>query len=995
MKKSYRTKPAPATPSDTADTKAPVAGDSQASDPDAQLKKLCVDAAARYAASASTGGAPTTSAVPAVWVSVARMAAAVCVVVQVAVGSLAAYLNDLGQQTKRANIADVQVCLQKRRGKRDADETEIWGVIVDVDVEVDDALAAHIEAGNPMPTCVWRTEHGFKGAWAFDRAVDKATFERIAKQFTLAVPGGDPRSWSVAQLQRLPSCWKSCPDGVRDVDFPAVQTNPVPLQVAAAWTTTLPKLVARAITGTLTLTPGERTIVEDYLVEIGIPAPDEPGHALYSACPLKADHSSKSCFVNRREDGSIHVHCLSGHGGEGAKDWNEHSLFALATGRALPEGHIDPVRDIPVTWAGEALVRHKLRAEFSASHDIDQRVQAGAELWQLARAEYDVARWLRAAAKHGLKIAIEATTEQFLDVYAERLRGIDRAGPFRPYYDEGQQGLRLILTRGSSVAVRTKGDTLTERAHLHEWCATAIHTIVVAIASEDGGKVIVAEPGFERAGHSIWNKALAGYPACLVVLGLARLRVYELPIAFVQDDWSVESKTKLLTGVRVVRIDGDASFDTVQFFIGLFQQGRLPVMTDADVRRLVMALASPLLRHIAPGLLGVYWLIGPPGAGKDLLAELLGDIWRVAAGGRVKVKFDVSITDDLEHKRSFFAAGSAVYGRIKEAGKRVGMIDQIIRFAGTDQVPARGMCLDEIEVPNTFTYIADSAEDLPDRREISRRTVVINVSAVDDKVVSLGDLRADVLAHAVDIIANLKAIVETKSPEWFLNRKNTGARPVIPVALAELFDVELPQVVGRNLEDLFDAMWDYISTKACGTEGQEQQQKARDKDGKEVKAFANYRLSHLVETMRTKIGVQGLFKDFGTPRSIVLALQREADYGRHKLPYLRVEVHGTPHAFKLVKDRRNFVFEPELTFCNTLGIQPLGPACPSGGTTTAAGGSAATSPGSSAPSPAPSGAGCPASADDPDAGTGAAAFNSAGPCRISIASLLGADDGKS
>ena len=43
------------------------------------------------------------------------------------------------------------------------------------------------------------------------------------------------------------------------------------------------------------------------------------------------------------------------------------------------------------------------------------------------------------------------------------------------------------------------------------------------------------------------------------------------------------------------------------------------------------------------------------------------------------------------------------------------------------------------------------------------------------------------------------------------------------------------------------------------------------------------------------------------------------------MPYVRVEHGGRAYAFKLVRENRNFILEPELKFCDAMGIAPIGP----------------------------------------------------------------------
>jgi hypothetical protein len=107
-----------------------------------------------------------------------------------------------------------------------------------------------------------------------------------------------------------------------------------------------------------------------------------------------------------------------------------------------------------------------------------------------------------------------------------------------------------------------------------------------------------------------------------------------------------------------------------------------------------------------------------------------------------------------------------------------------------------------LNIPNTFVYVADSVEDLPERREISRRTVTINVEPVADTS-DRGEVTAAIVARAPDIIASLLRTVEAKPIEFYVKYPNTSTRPVLPVALADVFGTTLPDVTGASLRELF------------------------------------------------------------------------------------------------------------------------------------------------------------------------------------------------
>lgn len=869
---------------------------------------------------------PAAAQSPTVYLSLAPMAATECVSVAVPIQHVAQYLNAVGQDCAAAGIADVQVWIQRRKGKRKEDPAELHGVIIDIDEPHKDLLAVIGDIAAPVPNVIWQTANGWRAAYVFSKPVDAPMFERIGRQLTLALPGGDPSSWLITQGQRLPVAIKTTPAGPQPVTFTARMTNPVPLDVAA-WRPEFPPRLARLVVGAACLTVPEREVVEAHLEEIGIPAPAEPGREMYDACPVEQEHDTRCCYVNRADDGRIWAVCLGGHEGAGQMSWSEVHLFVAATERQVAGIALDAVRDIPPTWAGVEFLAERLGEGFKDVKFRDRLVEAGVETWKLARAQDDFESWVRRAEKVADGKTVESPTlEDFLAVTEERLRGLRRGGCFAVYYDTGVAMLRLYQPDGSAIDIRVKADTLNPQTHAHEFMASLAYAIKVVVVEKEKNEVIAWDKKIDRAFVSEFNKALSGHRGCLRALGFPKLKIYELPVAFVEPKLEIE-RDGLITGVRIVhRALGDASFDTMQFFLGLFRAGRLPLVSEEDVGRLVMAIASPFLRSIAPGLLGVYWVLGPSGAGKDFLAELIADIWEALAPSGGRAKFDVTVSEDLEHKREFFGAAGAVYARVKEAGKRAAVVEQVIRFAGTDRLSARGMRRDDTSIPNTFTFLADSAEDLPDRKEISRRTIPIRVVSVDDKKVSLGEVRKEVVSKAPDILANLKALVETQTAAWFLGQKNTGARPVIPVALAALLKVSLPKVEGRDLDELVDAMLDYTSTAMGQAEGAAQRTKARPKDGKAPTVLPSYRLTHLIDMTAAKPGCKQLFDrggEFSTPPAISKVIQRELvdiewSYSGGSETYKVVTVNGIPHALKLVRSGRNFILVPEAQFHSAL-----------------------------------------------------------------------------
>ncbi len=414
-------------------------------------------------------------------------------------------------------------------------------------------------------------------------------------------------------------------------------------------------------------------------------------------------------------------------------------------------------------------------------------------------------------------------------------------------------------------------------------------------------------------------------------LGLPVLHNFALPIAFKNDDCTIDPPTKCLHIIRTARMrEGDPGFDALEFFTNLQRKGMIPLATEEDVPRYLMATASPLVRDIAPGLLGVYVFEGPSGSGKEYMIVTIQDTWENSILIPATVSFEIHDVDDLEQNRTFYAAAkSAIYLRAIEAGKSIEKINALIRYSTSKYVTARGMQMSPCQVLNRFTYFADTVEGLPERKEVSRRTAIIGTRHIDPAV-SKGEVRQKIVDNAASIVRYLKTKVESQPREWFLNQRHTQDRQVAQAALAKLFGAQLHEVTSGSTEELFEHVLTYVNEHGK-EEGKAQLAKGKlrgGKDGKEVTLFPSYDLNHLIDSMKGQVGAQQFFKQHGTTRSIEMFLKREANYHGveiNQAPYLRVVIDGTPYAFKLIKGKRNFVLEKEIEFCNKLGIEPIGP----------------------------------------------------------------------
>lgn len=852
----------------------------------------------------------TTTGVPCLWVSITFKISTTCIAVLITVAKLAAFMNALGTAAHEANHVDVQIYLQRRGGRKANEKVDIWGVILDIDKPSDDALGSFLAAGLPMPTCWWPTRNGYKGAWAFDRSVDAEAFSMIAQEFAVAVPGADPGSWLVTQGQNLPVGWKDTTGGVVNVAMAASQSNGVPFEVGV-YTPTLPSRLARALAGAKRLTADERRQVEDWLTERGIDAPAAPSRVIYDSCPATDKHDTTCCYVYRQEDGSIDITCHGGHHGEGKKYWGEIALYREATGQQLSHAEIDALDDVPFTWAGIEFVTSKFKAALAMDEFADAIIEAACVVWQRAKAARRLDRLRAQARSRGISLT-SASVAVVLEIYRRKL-----AAP---------RGLRMVYHHGRNLLGHVRVDqafqrtacraSLSLKEHMHEWYSTLAVEVELQVDEEKRIAVIGEVPASDAT--SSWNKVVGGGdPTFLSALGIPVAELYDLPIAHLKPGWSIDPATGCLRWVRTARLKpGDATFDVVGFFLRLFKGGKLPLASEDDVRRFIIAIAIGLLRSHAPGLIGVFWFTGPSGAGKDWLAHLLVEIWRAAVEGAPAVSFDVHATDDLEQSRCFASAGDAVFARAREAGKRAALIDRLIQFAGTPHVTARDMGKLARNIPNTFVYIADSVEDLPDRREISRRTVTINVEPVVDTS-DRGDVTAEIVAHAADILASLLRVIETKPLDFYIRYPNKSSRPTLPVALADVFGTQLPEVTGASLAELFGHIAAYCKSFA---QSDEDKPRGRKKDGVETTLFPVHRMTHMIDVMAAQAGSRQFFRQHDSPRKIQLRIQQELQVRKQK--YIRVAIEGTWYAFRIVPKTNNFIFETEIEFRTKMGLGP-------------------------------------------------------------------------
>ncbi len=809
-------------------------------------------------------------------------------------------INAVGIATVQAGLVDVQFAFAKRTSKAAKDLEGLFGIIIDVDITTTDIVREVERAGVPMPTLGFPSPHGFKVGYPTVARMSPEAFDESGKRFTLAFEGGDPASWHPGQMQRLPRCLRATEAGIIPVTYAATLMNPVPFD-GSPTSVPFPFRVRRAL-GSGAVSEAERTRLREYLDELGIPAPEEPGHLLYAACPASPSHDSPCTYVNVNDAREISLHCVGGHDGTGAKHYTETQLADLAHATCTAEPattRFDPLTHLPVTPGAVEFIHQALRT------------------WSPVLVESVVFTWMMEHARREvLRFEPHVTMEQVLEVYGQRLRGVHGLPPMFVYYERGTATLVFDDPDGRALPVTTRtGPSL--KANAVELKSTGLWLVTVTKTKK--GEIIV-EPGWTADAASLLQKLALGHAHVLAKLGVPIVTTYGLPVAHVVDSWSIHPSTLNIVAVTVHCTFGDVDeIDAVEFFLALYRAGRLPFASENDVRAFTMLIASPLLRHIAPGLLGVYWFVGPPGAGKDFVAEMVRLIWEQFATPYSRVSFDISLAGELEAKRMLEMGAGCVFARAKEAGKRAGMADALIRFAGTDRLAGRGLYKDEVSIANTFTYVADSAEDLPDRREISRRTVQIAVTFMDDAK-SKGTVLDEVRVAAKGIIKSLKRLVETRPPEWYLHQADTGSRPVVPVALAQLLGAKLPAVEGEDLTEVWESMLAFVESPDGETHGKEQlatmNARRAGKASLEAQTLPSFSLAFFIDTMVQKPGKAELFSPYNKKsRELVNRILRETEYRVlvGKQGYMPVEIRGQCYALRL-EDGRRFMLATEMAF---------------------------------------------------------------------------------
>jgi hypothetical protein len=817
--------------------------------------------------------------------------------------------------------------------------------VVEADEKPTDIYDAIVSAIAVKPNLWFETPRGYRVLYIFDREISLDEYRRIADVCVFALPGADTALvGNVAQGNRLPSCIRTTPTGHKTINHKVWLTNGSLLDPALFFQG-LPPRLEHIIGGSRALTPAERQVVEDGLDAKGITPPTSTGKDRYDDCPDAAHNSPGCCIAERYADGTLSYHCFhSSHGPKG-KHYTEMVLYEAVTGVPATTYVGDPLRDVPLTIAGERFVRYRLQEALAGTKDAVLMIDIGARVWEFAYGfpeyEFLVDKIERIVSENVVKpeqLERLRKLDYLLNPLHQRLRGIDKTGPFHLYYDEIKRELRKLGDDGCSYALNITKAKMGWTNHAHEWAATTAYTKGSVQYDEEACLITVKNT---KAAHadSHMNKASVGIAVHLQSLGIGKYCVYHSPAAFVFEEWrlndhtgcieaslppappTVEGAKQLSDHFAADVADVEEDCDALKFFLALYRADRLPFASENDCRIYVMWLAAPLLRDLIPGQIGGFWPHGPSGSGKGYCRDGAERVWENASPHADKISFELALTKEEERRKSFAMAGDALFCIAKEAKKNDEHTNLLIRYSTERKISVRGNWVDEQEMLNRFVYIADSVEEPPDLREVHRRFTTLHVYKRPDQ--QLANIEFDIEPHGAAIIDSLKTYLETKTPEWFKRQWSKDGRPFGTVALAKMFGVKLAPVTGKSLDELFEAMHEHAE------ENKDQAEKYRagaaDKKVEQaLKQYPSHSLGTFVSALGTLPKYRHLASYYKYGKTIVDALSRETDIGAvaaGKKEFLEVNIGGQAYAFKLGKQNSRFILVPADEYRSKAGAQ--------------------------------------------------------------------------
>lgn len=435
----------------------------------------------------------------------------------------------------------------------------------------------------------------------------------------------------------------------------------------------------------------------------------------------------------------------------------------------------------------------------------------------------------------------------------------------------------------------------------------AIRAQTIITHESDNGTVthkLELDPRFA----SLTSRANQGNPEALRALGIASVEYHAFPAL----DLETSSTIDATGGIHRVEVPQLSTVrdpcDVVELFEELRLGGLLPLASREDSVRMVMAVASPLVRHILPGQQGIYWFQGPAGSGKDLCIAMIKAIWDSVGADDTHVFAEIRDPKGEEDRKTLGAHPHALYVRLREAGKQPdAMIEKLITHACADEISTRVLYQNERPIPNTFAYVCDSVERVPERREIGRRTVVIKTSPPGFDV-KTADLIHIATEKGPSIIASLADAIRRSDVIHDISSSPEG-RPLLQVALARTFGAELDLVCGQSLDDIYLGILSYVqmpdAPKSHVSPSMNMPQIATQ--------FDVYTSTSLVDTMKRQDGHESAFGSLKHGRFVFERINREAQYDvamdKPGMQFFPVEVDGHRYGLRFLDARGSkFVF---------------------------------------------------------------------------------------
>jgi hypothetical protein len=534
----------------------------------------------------------------------------------------------------------------------------------------------------------------------------------------------------------------------------------------------------------------------------------------------------------------------------------------------------NPLAAIPHTRAGRRLLLGKLRKLSEAQTESALRI------------------WFEVHASLAPQIS------QWKATLRRRIHGAPGAQELEVAFDR-VLGTLVVRTRSSGFAIPKKPiiAAMSKTQHADELAALDVQ---VCTQGEEGDEVVL-----DPRHATLTQRAASGNADALAELGIAELFSYAFPVAFVTAGAERDPKSNLICVTEVPDVPRAQGFDALQVLKNLRAEGVLPLASDEDVVRFAMLIASPLMRGRYPGLLGIYWVYGPAGSGKDLLITLARLVWEFVGlkeSSPPNALLSLSCVES-EDRKTFASNFQAVYANLAEAGKRkTSEIEYLIRLSGTSHIAARGLYANEVSLRNTFTYVASSVETPLQRREIGRRVVIIRTVSAPHH----SDAVKRIVEIAELLIGSFMDIIEQGDPT---PPANPGGRPLAISLLASYFNATLESVVGESLDELFRAMALYVGRLDLHRGGDATVEKA-------AAVFLRhkaYRAAHFVEVMMNEKGYEEFFKQLRFGKFVFERINRElaepAGLTGKGAEYATVEVDGEEYGLRFTEPRHDvFVF---------------------------------------------------------------------------------------